>query len=53
MRRTAIAVSTVLSLAASPPGARAAQRLIDLRQIAVDTLSDVAMAAIVGGRPVI
>lgn len=53
MRRTAIAVSTVLLLAASPPGARAAQRLIDLRQIAVDTLSDVAMAAIVGGRPVI
>ena len=53
MRRTAIAVSTALLLAASPPGARAAQRLIDLRQIAVDTLSDVAMAAIVDGRPVI
>jgi hypothetical protein len=53
MRRTAIALSTVLLLAASPPGARAAQRLIDLRQIAVDTLSDVAMAAIVDGRPVI
>jgi hypothetical protein len=53
MRRSAIAASTVLLLAASPPGARAAQRLIDLRQIAVDTLSDVAVAAFVGGRPII
>jgi Zn-dependent protease with chaperone function len=53
MRRSAIAVSAVLLLAASPQGARAAQLLIDLRQVAVDTLSDVAMAAIVDGRPVI
>jgi hypothetical protein len=53
MRRTAIAVNAMLLLAASPPGARAAQRLIDLRQIATDTLSDVAVAAIVAGRPTI
>jgi hypothetical protein len=43
----------MLLLPASPEGARAAQRLIDLRQIASDTLRDVAVAAFVDGRPTI
>jgi hypothetical protein len=54
MRRFGI-VTTVaaLLLPASPQGAQALQRLIDVRQIATDTLRDVAVAAFVRGRPTI
>ncbi len=50
--RTVAAVAALL-LPASPEGAQALQRLIDVRQIATDTLRDVAVAAFVGGRPII
>jgi hypothetical protein len=40
-------------LPASPEAAGALQRLIDVRQIATDTLRDVAVAAFVRGRPTI
>ena len=48
-------VTTVVALLlpASPRGAQAVQRLIDVRQIATDTLRDVAVAAFVRGRPTI
>ena len=48
-------VTTVVALVlpASPQGAQALQRLIDVRQIATDTLRDVAVAAFVRGRPTI
>src|SRR5918995_494086 len=54
MRRFWI-VTTVaaLLLPASPQGAQALQRLIDVRQIATDTLRYVAVAAFVQGRPII
>jgi hypothetical protein len=54
MRRfwTVTTVATLL-LPASPEGAQALQRLIDVRQIATDTLRDVAVAAFVRGRPTI
>jgi hypothetical protein len=45
--------AAVLLLPASPQGAQALQRLIDVRQIATDTLRDVAVAAFVRGRPII
>ena len=49
---TVTTVAAVL-LPASPQGAQALQRLIDVRQIATDTLRDVAVAAFVRGRPTI
>lgn len=48
-----IAIACAVLLPASPEGAQATQRLIDLRQIAADTLRDVAVAAFVQGRPTI
>lgn len=54
MRKTWIVTIVAASLLpVSPQGAQAVQRLIDVRQIATDTLRDVAMAAFVGGRPTI
>jgi hypothetical protein len=54
MRRFAIAtVVTALLLPAGAEQARAVQRLIDVRQIATDTLRDVALAAFENGRPII
>ena len=54
MRRFGIAtVITALLLPAGAHRARAVQRLIDVRQIATDTLHDVALAAFENGRPVI
>jgi hypothetical protein len=54
MRRFTIAtVVTALLLPAGAEQARAVQRLIDVRQIATDTLRDVALAAFEHGRPVI
>jgi hypothetical protein len=54
MRRFGIvAVTTALLLPAGAHQARAVQRLMDVRQIATDTLRDVALAAFEGGRPVI
>ena len=49
---TVTTVAAVL-LPASPQGAQGLQRLIDVRQIATDTLRDVAVAAFVRGRPTI
>lgn len=40
-------------LSAGPRGAQALQQLVDVRQIATDTLRDVAVAAFVQGRPTI
>jgi hypothetical protein len=48
-----VTTATMLLLPASPQGAQALQRLIDVRQIASDTLRDVAVAAFVQGRPII
>src|SRR5947209_5434121 len=54
MRRFAIAtVVTALLLPAGAEQARAVQRLIDVRQVATDTLRDVALAAFENGRPTI
>jgi hypothetical protein len=53
MRTVGIVTAIVLSLPASPKGAQAVQRLIDLRQIPSDTLRDVALATFERGRPVI
>lgn len=53
MRTIGIVTVIALSLPASPKGAQAAQRLIDLRQIPSDTLRDVALATFEHGRPVI
>jgi hypothetical protein len=53
MRTLGIATAIALSLPASPKGAQAIQRLIDLRQIPTDTLRDVAIATFEHGRPVI
>ena len=54
MRRSWIVAIVVAGLLpASPQGAQALQRLIDVRQIATDTLRDVAVAAFVQGRPTI
>jgi hypothetical protein len=54
MRRSRIATFTALSLlSAGPQGAQATQRLVDVRQIATDTLRDVAVASFVHGRPTI
>ena len=54
MRRVTIAtVVTALLLPAGAEQARAVQRLIDVRQIATDTLRDVALARFENGRPVI
>ena len=49
---TVATVAAVL-LPAGPQGAQGLQRLIDVRQIATDTLRDVAVAAFVRGRPTI
>jgi hypothetical protein len=46
-------MAAALLLPAAPEGARAAQRLIDVRQIATDTLRDVAVVAFERGRPTI
>jgi hypothetical protein len=48
-----VTTATTLLLAASPEGAQALQRLIDVRQVATDTLRDVAVATFVRGRPTI
>jgi hypothetical protein len=54
MRRFTIAtVVTALLLPAGAEQARAVQRLIDVRQVATDTLRDVALAVFEHGRPVI
>lgn len=54
MRRFTIAtVVTALLLPAGAEQARAVQRLIDVRQVATDTLRDVALAVFEQGRPVI
>jgi hypothetical protein len=54
MKRFWIVTTVAASLLpASPHGAQALQRLIDVRQIATDTLRDVAVAAFVRGRPTI
>ena len=54
MRRSSvIAIACAVLLPASPQAARATQRLIDVRQVATDTLRDVAVAAFVQGRPTI
>ena len=54
MKRFWIVMTVVAALLpASPRGAQALQRLIDVRQIATDTLRDVAVAAFVQGRPTI
>ncbi len=54
MRRIwTVATAAVLLLAARPEGAQALQRLIDVHQVATDTLRDVAVAAFVRGRPTI
>jgi hypothetical protein len=54
MRRLTIAtVVTALLLPAGAEQARAVQRLIDVRQVATDTLRDVALAVFERGRPVI
>ena len=48
-----VTTAAVLLLPASPQGAQALQRLIDVRQIASDTLRDVAVVTFVRGRPII
>jgi hypothetical protein len=48
-----VTTAATLLLAASPEGAQALQRLIDVRQVATDTLRDVAVATFVRGRPTI
>jgi hypothetical protein len=53
MRTFGIVTAIALALPASPKGAQAVQRLIDLRQIPSDTLRDVALATFELGRPVI
>jgi hypothetical protein len=54
MRRLGIVtVITALLLPAGAHRAGAVQRLIDVRQIATDTLRDVALATIENGRPII
>ena len=54
MRRVTIAtVVAALLLPAGAEQARAVQRLIDVRQIASDTLRDVALARFEDGRPII
>jgi hypothetical protein len=54
MRRSWIVTFVAASLLpASPEAAPALQRLIDVRQIATDTLRDVAVATFVHGRPTI
>ena len=54
MRRFTIAtIVAALLLPAGARPARAVQRLIDVRQIATDTLRDVALATIENGRPII
>lgn len=54
MRKLGIAtVIAMLLVPASPQGARAVQRLVDVWQIPTDTLQDVAVATFVQGRPII
>jgi hypothetical protein len=54
MKRFWIVTIVIASLlAASPKDAQALQRLIDVRQIASDTLRDVAVATFIQGRPTI
>jgi hypothetical protein len=54
MRKLTIAtLAAALLLPAGAEQARAVQRLIDVRQIATDTLRDVALARFENGRPVI
>jgi hypothetical protein len=48
-----IVVSTLLLLPASPKGVLALQQLMDVQEIATDTLRDVALVAYQNGRPVI
>ena len=48
-----LVASTLLLLPGSPKGVQALQRLIDVQQIATDTLRDVALVAYQNGRPVI
>jgi hypothetical protein len=48
-----VTTAAALLLPAIPQGAQALQRLIDVRQIATDTLRDVAVATFVRGRPTI
>ncbi|MGH7581305.1 MAG: hypothetical protein ACREM9_14080 [Gemmatimonadales bacterium] len=54
MPRSWLVTFIVVSLLpAGPTGAQATQRLVDVRQIATDTLRDVAVATFVRGRPTI
>ena len=48
-----IVASTLVLLPASPKGVLALQRLMDVQEIATDTLRDVALVAYQNGRPVI
>jgi hypothetical protein len=48
-----VVASTLLLLPGSPKGAHALQRLMDVQEIATDTLRDVALVAYQNGRPVI
>ncbi len=54
MKRSPLVWTAVAALAAAlPHAAGAAQRLVDVRQVASDTLHDVALATYERGRPVI
>lgn len=54
MRTSGLAIAVaVVMLPARPEGARAVQRLIDVRQVSSDTLRDVALVTLEHGRPVI
>jgi hypothetical protein len=53
MRRVPLVAITLTVLAAAPRASLAAQRLVDVRQVASDTLHDVAVATYERGRPVI
>ena len=55
MRRTGIVTAFVLLLgpAVTPVPAHAVQRLMDVREVASDTLRDVALVTVVQGRPTI
>lgn len=53
MRTPRIAVAITLLLPGIPGGAEALQRLMDVRQIASDTLHDVALVRFEQGRPII
>src|SRR5919198_3451420 len=54
MRAPGIVIAIVaMLLPASPEGAGAVQRLVDVREIPTDTLHDVALATFVQGRPTI